>query len=93
MSPPGAVAARCDLVSTVLSISVVVGETVREFSVIAILESMKMEIPVLADIVGTVSSVEVAAGDQLSAGDVVAWLTAGAGPTAGGVDRIRLANG
>lgn len=50
------------------------GETVQEEEPIMILESMKMEIPVLATESGTVSKVLFKEGDPISEGDVVALI-------------------
>lgn len=61
-----------DLVANVLSIAVHVGDTVEVGTEIALLESMKMEIPVLAEGGGTVSALHVGEGDVVQEGDVIA---------------------
>ncbi len=48
------------------------GETVKEEGTIVIIESMKMEIPVLAPIAGTVVSLQVKEGDDVAEGQEVA---------------------
>jgi len=68
------VAACSDLVGSVLSIDLGVGAEVGASSVLAVIESMKMEIPILAETEGRVHSILVAQGDQVDAGSVVAWI-------------------
>lgn len=50
------------------------GDAVGEEDALMILESMKMEIPVLAERDGTVSAVHVAEGDVVQEGDVIAVI-------------------
>jgi biotin carboxyl carrier protein len=50
------------------------GQSVAEGDTIAILESMKMEIPVLSPVAGTVTEVRVAPEDQVNEGDVIAVI-------------------
>ena len=63
-----------DLVANVMSISVSVGDRVEAGDEIVLLESMKMEIPVLAEAPGTVSAVKVVVGDVVQEGDVLAAI-------------------
>ena len=63
-----------DLVANVMSISVSVGDRVEAGDEIVLLESMKMEIPVLAEAPGTVSAVKVVVGDVVQEGDVLAVI-------------------
>jgi acetyl-CoA carboxylase biotin carboxyl carrier protein len=58
-----------ELVAAVLSIEVEVGSTVAADDPVVILESMKMEIPVLAEVAGTVSEIVVGPGDVVNDGD------------------------
>ena len=51
-----------------------VGDTVAKGDAVLILEAMKMEIPVVAPEDGTVASIEVAVGDTIEAGAVLATL-------------------
>lgn len=51
-----------------------VGQTVNAGDNIIILESMKMEIPVVAPEGGTVASINVGAGDAVESGDLLATL-------------------
>lgn len=60
-----------ELVANVLSIDVEVGQQVREGEALVILESMKMEIPVLAPHDGTVRAIRTTAGDVVQDGDVM----------------------
>ncbi|HEX8498628.1 MAG TPA: biotin/lipoyl-binding carrier protein [Actinomycetales bacterium] len=60
-----------ELVANVLSIDVEVGQQVREGEALVILESMKMEIPVLAPHDGVVLSIRSSAGDVVQDGDVM----------------------
>ena len=47
------------------------GDAVAEGDTVVILESMKMEIPVVAPVSGTISEVRVAPDDKIQEGDVV----------------------
>ena len=51
-----------------------VGDTVKKGDAVVIIEAMKMEIPVVAPQDGTVASVDVAVGDAVEAGAVLATL-------------------
>jgi acetyl-CoA carboxylase biotin carboxyl carrier protein len=63
-----------ELVGNVHSVVVDVGASVRAGDPIVILESMKMEIPVLTEYDGVVSDLAVAAGDVVQEGDVLAVI-------------------
>ena len=58
-----------ELVAAVMTVEVEVGDRVTADDPVVILESMKMEIPVLAEVPGTVSEVVVASGDVVTDGD------------------------
>lgn len=60
-----------EMVASVHSVEVAVGENVQAGAVLVILESMKMEIPVLADEAGTITEVYVGAGDVVQEGDAL----------------------
>ena len=64
-----------EMVAQVLSVPVAVGDSVAAGEPVALLESMKMEIPLLAETGGTVAAVKVAAGDLVQEGDVLVVLT------------------
>lgn len=51
-----------------------VGQAVKKGDAVVILEAMKMEIPVVAPQDGTVASVDVAVGDSVEAGALLATL-------------------
>jgi len=55
-------------------VSVAVGDVLAQGDTVVILESMKMEIPVLAEDAGTVESVGVVEGDDVQPGDLLAVL-------------------
>ena len=58
-----------ELVAAVMKVEVQVGSRVAADDPVVILESMKMEIPVLAEVAGTVTEVVVAQGDVVNDGD------------------------
>ena len=58
----------------VTNVEVKVGDTVKEGDVICILESMKMENPILAPVGGTVSQIGVAVEQVVKPGDIVAVI-------------------
>ncbi len=64
-----------ELVAAVLRVEVQVGASVSATDEVVLLESMKMEIPVLAEVDGTVSEVVVAEGDVVSEGDPLVIIT------------------
>ena len=66
---------RAEMVANVLSVLVSDGEAVAAGQPVVIMESMKMEIPVLAEVGGTVSIVFVAEGDVVQEGDVMVELS------------------
>ena len=60
-----------ELVANVIAVHVSAGTKVAAGDELALLESMKMEIPVLAEIPGTISEVKVSAGDVVQEGEVL----------------------
>jgi acetyl-CoA carboxylase carboxyltransferase component len=60
---------------TIVRIDVSKGDIVRASEQLAVVESMKMEYVVLADVDGEVASVTVEVGDTVKAGDVLAVIT------------------
>ena len=63
------------MVANVMEVVAAVGSEVAEGDTIVLLESMKMEIPVLCETSGTVTEVAVAAGDVIQAGDLIAVIS------------------
>jgi acetyl-CoA carboxylase biotin carboxyl carrier protein len=63
-----------EIVGSVMTVAVTEGDEVREGDTIVILESMKMEIPVLSEWKGRVSEVAVHQGDVVQEGDVLAVI-------------------
>jgi acetyl-CoA carboxylase biotin carboxyl carrier protein len=63
-----------EMVANVLSVSVEAGDKVAAGDVVIVLESMKMEIPVIAEDDGTVRSVKIAPADVVQDGDVMLEL-------------------
>jgi biotin carboxyl carrier protein len=61
-----------ELVGNVLRVVVNEGDQVAAGDTIVLLESMKMEIPVLTEVAGVVGEVAVRAGDNVQEGDVLA---------------------
>ncbi|WP_280268494.1 biotin/lipoyl-binding carrier protein [Nocardia wallacei] len=64
-----------EMVSTVYEIVAEEGAAVREGDTLVMLESMKMEIPVVAESDGTVASINVSAGQVLQKGDLIAVIS------------------
>jgi acetyl-CoA carboxylase biotin carboxyl carrier protein len=64
-------------VAAVMKVEVEVGQQVTADDPVVILESMKMEIPVLADVAGSVSEVVVSAGDVVNDGDPLVVIKVG----------------
>ncbi len=58
-----------ELVAAVMKVEVELGQRVRAEDEVVILESMKMEIPVLAEVAGVVAEIVVSAGDVVNDGD------------------------
>jgi acetyl-CoA carboxylase biotin carboxyl carrier protein len=63
-----------ELVGNVLAVHVRPGQQVAQGDTIVLLESMKMEIPVLTEREGVVRDVTVHAGDVVQEGDVLAVI-------------------
>ncbi|MDP9416610.1 MAG: biotin/lipoyl-binding carrier protein [Actinomycetota bacterium] len=65
---------RAELVANVWKVVVAEGDSVDDGDTLVILESMKMEIPVLAESAGTVKSLAVSEGDVVQDGDLIAMI-------------------
>lgn len=61
---------------TIVEVKAKVGDTVKNGTVIAVLEAMKMENDVVADRDGTIASINVSKGESVSTGSVIATLNA-----------------
>lgn len=66
---------HAELVAAVMSIEVAVGDRVTATDPVCVLESMKMEIPVLAEQPGTITDVVVQVGDVVRDGDPLVILS------------------
>ena len=65
---------RAEMVANVWKVVAAEGYNVDDGDTLVILESMKMEIPVLADAAGTVTTMHVAEGDVVQEGDLIAEI-------------------
>jgi acetyl-CoA carboxylase biotin carboxyl carrier protein len=65
---------RAEMVANVWKVVVAAGDTVADGDTLVILESMKMEIPVLAEGDGTVATLAVGEGDVVQEGDLIAVI-------------------
>ncbi|WP_153505673.1 biotin/lipoyl-binding carrier protein [Cumulibacter manganitolerans] len=65
---------RAEMVASVFKVLVAPGDSVTEGDELVTLESMKMEIPVIAEVSGTVREVSVAEGDVIQGGDLIATI-------------------
>ncbi|MDQ2789643.1 MAG: biotin/lipoyl-binding carrier protein [Actinomycetota bacterium] len=65
---------RAEMVASVWKIVVAEGDAVSHGDTLVILESMKMEIPVLSEVEGTVSKLAVSEGDVVQQGDLIALV-------------------
>src|SRR4051812_8337375 len=77
MPPNGDIAVTAPFAGTVIAIAHEPDEPVRAGAALVVLEAMKMEHEVVADADGVLSSVEVAIGDTVDEGQVLAHLAAG----------------
>jgi biotin carboxyl carrier protein len=65
---------RAEMVANVWKVVAAVGDSVDEGDTVVILESMKMEIPVLAESGGKVARLVVTEGDVVQEGDLIAVI-------------------
>jgi biotin carboxyl carrier protein len=65
---------HAEMVANVWKVVAAQGDTVEDGDVLVILESMKMEIPVVAETAGTVTELRVGEGDVVQEGDVIAVI-------------------
>ncbi len=62
------------LTGKVIEINVKPGDTVKEEDTLCVIESMKMENPIVATIGGTIAKIGVAVGQVVKPGDVIAVI-------------------
>ncbi|MBA2700023.1 MAG: biotin/lipoyl-binding carrier protein [Nocardioidaceae bacterium] len=65
---------HAELVANVLTVIAAAGQRVGPQDTVVILESMKMEIPVHAEVSGTISEITVCVGDVVTEGDLIAEI-------------------
>ena len=65
---------RAEMVANVWKVVASEGDRVEDGDTLVILESMKMEIPVLAEDAGTITKLHVAEGDVVQEGDLIAVI-------------------
>ncbi|MEY2458266.1 MAG: acetyl-CoA carboxylase biotin carboxyl carrier protein [Acidimicrobiaceae bacterium] len=65
---------RAEITANVWQVRVEVGQSVEVGDELVILESMKMEIPVIAPLAGTITELAVAPEDQVTEGDLIAVI-------------------
>ena len=65
---------RAEMVANVWKVVVAEGDAVEDGDTVVILESMKMEIPVVAESAGQVTTLGVAEGDVVQEGDLIAVI-------------------
>ena len=70
----GSVQVKAGAAGKVFKIEASVGQTVKRGDAVVIIEAMTMEIPVVAPEDGTVASIDVAVGDAVEAGHVLATM-------------------
>lgn len=70
----GSIKVEAGAAGKVFKIEKKVGDAVKKGDAVVIVEAMKMEIPVVAPEDGTVASIDVAVGDAIEAGAVLATL-------------------
>lgn len=71
----GSVSVEAQVIGKIFKVVAKVGDTVEAGDEIVIMESMKMEIPVVAPQAGTVAAINVKEGDSVEVGDVLASLS------------------
>jgi acetyl-CoA carboxylase biotin carboxyl carrier protein len=66
---------RAEMVANVWKVLVAEGDHVEDGDTLVILESMKMEIPVLAETAGVISKLHVAEGDVVQEDELIAEIS------------------
>ncbi len=62
------------MVGKIVSVTVKVGDRVEENDQVAVLEAMKMEMPIVAPVTGTVKEIHVAPGQEVEAEATIAMI-------------------
>ncbi|HYR87806.1 MAG TPA: acetyl-CoA carboxylase biotin carboxyl carrier protein subunit [Terriglobia bacterium] len=62
------------MVGKILNVQVKAGDKVQEDDTIIVMEAMKMEIPVVAPVTGTVAEIKIAPGDMVDSEQVLAEI-------------------
>ncbi|MGN0336012.1 MAG: biotin/lipoyl-containing protein [Lachnospiraceae bacterium] len=70
----GSVKLEAKAAGKVFAVEASVGQTVKKGDTVVILEVMKMETPVVAETDGTIASIDVAKGDSVEVGTVLATM-------------------
>ncbi|WP_329085594.1 MULTISPECIES: biotin/lipoyl-binding carrier protein [unclassified Streptosporangium] len=65
---------RAEMVANVWKVLVAEGDNIEDGDTLVILESMKMEIPVLSEDSGVIAKLQVAEGDVIQEGDLIAVI-------------------
>ena len=71
---PGSIQVKAGAAGKVFQVPTSVGQKVEAGDTVIIIEAMKMEIPVVAPEAGTIASIDVAVGDAVESGAVLATL-------------------
>ena len=58
----------------ITSVNVKVGDEVQEGDILCLIESMKMENPILAPVAGTITEISISVGDAVETGALVAII-------------------
>ena len=66
---------RAEMVANVWKVLVAEGDAVADGDTLVILESMKMEIPVIAEVDGTITAMGVTEGQVVQEGDLIAEIS------------------
>ncbi|MCD8364153.1 MAG: biotin/lipoyl-binding carrier protein [Lachnospiraceae bacterium] len=70
----GSIEVTASVPGKVFKVEAKVGQSMNAGDTIVVLEAMKMEIPVVAPEAGTVASIDVAVGDAVESGDILATM-------------------
>lgn len=67
-------AVKSPMTARVVQIEVELGQELQESQTVAIIESMKMEIPIVTTSAGTVHAIQVETGDFINENDIIAII-------------------